>query len=154
DGAVPKIRSRSPMKPEFLLRTHPCYAAKRGYLPFAVALCCASLVATPAQAAFHLWQIREIYSNASGSLQFVEMFCPSSGQTLVNGQQINVTSGGTTHTFTLNSGLPGGGDSLNHALLFATSGAQAAGAPAPNYIIQDGFLFTGGGSISFFGANS
>ena len=109
---------------------------------------------TPAQAAFHTWQLREIYTDASGNLQFIEMFCPDSGQTFVNGQQISVTSGGTTHTFTLNSGLPGGGDSLNHALLFGTSGAQAAGAPAPNYVIPNGFLFAGGGTISFFGANS
>src|SRR5436190_21271884 len=60
-----------------------------------------------ARAAFHLWNVREIYTDSSGTYQFIELFCPSSGQTFVNGQQISVSSGGTTHTFTLNSGLPG-----------------------------------------------
>jgi hypothetical protein len=39
-------------------------------------------------------------------------------------------------------------------LLFGTSSLQAAGSPAPDYIIQNNFLFTPGGTISFFGANS
>jgi hypothetical protein len=39
-------------------------------------------------------------------------------------------------------------------LLFATAGVQAAGGPAPDYILPASFLYTGGGSISFFGANS
>jgi hypothetical protein len=123
-------------------------------LRFTVLGAAVATLAMPAQAAFHLWQLREIYSNASGNLQYIEMFCPDAGQTFLTGQQISVTSGGTTHTFTLGQGLPGGGDSANHALLFGTSGIQAAGAPAPNYIIANGFLFTGGATISFFGANS
>jgi hypothetical protein len=39
-------------------------------------------------------------------------------------------------------------------LLFGTAGIQAAGGPAPDYIIPNGFLFSAGGSISFFGQNS
>lgn len=107
--------------------------------------------ASNTQAAFHLWNIREIYSNNSGTLQFIEMFTASSSQQFVGGQQIQVTSGATTHIFTLPQNLPG--DTLNHAMLFGTAGLQAAGAPTPNFIIPDGFLFTGGGTITFFGAN-
>lgn len=109
------------------------------------------MITSPAQAAFHLWNIREIYTDASGSLQFIELFCPASGQTFLDGQQIRVSSGGTTHTFSLSGNL--NTDSLNHALLFATAGAQGAGAPAPNFTLPNGFLFAGGGTISFFGAN-
>jgi hypothetical protein len=111
----------------------------------------AAIIALPSQAAFHLWQIRELYSNSSGDLQYIEMFCPASGQTFVNGQQISVSSGVSSHLFTLNHGFSG--DSLNHALLFGTAGIQAAGAPAPDYVLPNGFLFTPDGSISFFGAN-
>src|SRR5262245_2706241 len=73
-----------------------------------------------AQAAFHLWQIREIYTDSSGTYQFVELFCPSSGQTFLNNQSITVTpaGGGAAHTFTLTSNL--GSDTLNHALLLST----------------------------------
>src|SRR5204863_1027794 len=46
---------------------------------------CASV---PANAAFHLWTIREVYTDASGTLQFIELFDPSGGQPLVNGQSI------------------------------------------------------------------
>ena len=115
------------------------------------AVAVATMIAPPAQAAFHLWNIREIYTDASGSLQFIELFCPASGQTFLNGQQISVTSGGQTHTFTLTSNTSS--DSLNHALLFGTAGTHTAGAPTPDFIIPNNFLFSGGGTISFFGAN-
>jgi hypothetical protein len=136
------------------VRTSLVRRTNRAHLAFITGACCATFIAAPVQAAFHTWRIREIYTDASGTRQFIELFCPDSGQTFVNGQQITVSSGGSTHTFTLDHGLPGGADSFNHALLFSTSGAQAAGAPAPNYILNDNFLFAGGGTISFFGANS
>ena len=111
----------------------------------------AAMIPTPGQAAFHLWQIREIYTDASGSLQFIELFCPASGQTFLNGQQISVSSGGQTHTFTLQNNATS--DTLNHALLLGTSGIHGAGAPTPDYIIPSSFLFSAGGTINFFGAN-
>lgn len=112
----------------------------------------AAMITSLAQAAFHAWTIREIYTDASGTLQFIELFTSSSGQTVVNSQAINVING-VTHTFTLpNSSLAG--NTANRALLFGTAGLQAAGGPAPDYIIPDNFLFLGGGTINFFGANS
>jgi hypothetical protein len=116
------------------------------------AVAVATMIAPPAQAAFHLWNIREIYTDASGSLQFIELFCPASGQTFLNGQQISVTSAGQTHTFTLNKDPSS--DSLNHTLLFGTTGIHTAGAPTPDFTIPNNFLFSGGGTINFFGANS
>ena len=113
------------------------------------------MLSTSAQAAFHLWTIREIYSDASGDLQFIELFTTSGFEQFVNGQQINVANVGKTITHSLT--LPGGalpGSTANRALLFGTAGLQAAGGPAPDYIIPSGFLFPAGGSISFFGANS
>lgn len=106
-----------------------------------------------AQAAFHLWNINEIYSDGSGSLQFIEFFTSQSSQQFVGGQQVSVSNVGNTqtHTFTIPSNLPG--DTFNHSFLLGTAGIQAAGAPAPDYIIPNNFLFTAGGTISFFGAN-
>src|SRR5436309_315206 len=120
---------------------------------------CAALLVTAmmakssAQAAFHLWNIREIYTDGSGSYQFIEFFTSQSSQQFVGGQQVQVSNiGGTqTHTFTIPSNLPG--DTFNHAFLIATSAASAAGAPTPDYILPDNFLFAAGGTISFFGAN-
>ena len=112
----------------------------------------AATMTSSAPAAFHLWTIREIYTDSTGNLQFIELFTASAGQTVVGGQPINVING-VTHTFT----LPGGslaGSTAGHALLFGTAGLQAAGGPAPDYIIPNNFLFPAGGTISFFGANS
>jgi hypothetical protein len=110
-------------------------------------------------AAFHLWSIHEIYSNSNGKLQFIELmdgppYDFSGFQNSVNGLSISVMNTGNTQTNTFmipGSSLPG--NTLNHMLLFGTAGIQAAGGPAPDYIIPDNFLFTAGGSVSFFGAN-
>jgi len=120
-------------------------------------LCLAATAASipHAQAAFHLWSIKEIYSDSSGHLQFIELTDSVGFQNFVGSQQIQVMNIGAsiTHTFTLSSAtLPG--NTLNHSLLFGTAGLQAAGGPTPDYIIPDNFLFSAGGSVSFFGANS
>jgi len=107
------------------------------------------------RAAFHLWSIRELYTNLDGTSQFVEFYDAFGGQQFVNSQQIQVTdqAGTTTHTFTIPADLPG--DSFDHSFLIATSGfAASAGAVTPDYIIPNGFLFQGGGTINFFGLNS
>ena len=110
------------------------------------------MLTSSAQAAFHLWTVRELFTNLDGSQQFIELFCPSSGQTVIGGQQIQVTdqAGTTTHTFTIPSNVSG--DTTNHAYLIATSGfAAAAGAVTPNAIVPSSFLFPAGGTINFFG---
>jgi hypothetical protein len=111
----------------------------------------AVLAASSAQAAFHLWNIREIYSDSSGSLQFMELFTAASGQTLLNNQSFTVTpsGGGPIHTFTLTNNLSA--DSANRTVLVGTAGLHAAGAPTPDFIMPNNFLFQGGGTIAFFG---
>jgi serralysin len=115
--------------------------------------------APSAHAAFHLWQITQVYSNASGTLQFIEMQDLPSGdpfgfQNAVNGQLIQSISGVNTINYTVPSSPTLSGNTLNHSLLFGTAGIQAAGGPAPDFTIPNGFLFTANGGISFFGLNS
>ena len=111
----------------------------------------AALLTTPAQANFHLWSIREVYTDVSGSLQFIELVDSFGGQTLVGGHSISVANVGNTitHTFTIPANLSV--NTFNHALLFGTAGLQAAGGPTPDYIIPNNFLFQAGGTLSFFG---
>lgn len=110
-------------------------------------------LAPKAQAAFHLWNIAEIYTNSSGTLQFIELQTSFGSQQFVAGQSISVTNlaGTTTNSFTIPANLPG--NTANRRFLLGTAGLQAAGGPAPDYIIANGFLFSAGGTISFFGAN-
>ena len=116
-------------------------------LGYAVAM----IMAVPCYAPYHLWNIRELYTDASGSLQFIELFDLSGGQEFVGGQQIRVsnTGGTVTHTFNIPNSLAQ--NSFNRALLFGTAGLHAAGAPTPDFIIPDGFLFAAGGTFSYFG---
>ena len=111
----------------------------------------ATMVGSPAQAAFHLWSIREIYSNGGGTLQYIEFFTADFSQEFVAGQQIISRNVGNTlqNTFTIPSNLPG--DSANHAFLIATASFQATAGFAPNYVMPANFLFTAGGTIDFFG---
>lgn len=113
----------------------------------------AVVIPLPVHGAVHLWSLNEIYSNNTGTLQFIELRDTSGGQNFVGLQQIQVTNGVSTNTFTIpNVTLPG--STFNHNLLFGTAGIQAAGGPAPDFIIPTSFLFTGGGTITFFGQNS
>jgi hypothetical protein len=137
-----KTRSSSDDSPRPVARGLKCGAA----------LALAGVLATSqAQAAFHFWNIRELYTDNSGSLQFIEFFCQVGSQQFVAGQSITVTptGGGAPHTFTIPGSLPS--DTLNKTFLIGTAGIQAAGSPAPDFIMPNGFLFPGGGTISFFG---
>jgi hypothetical protein len=113
----------------------------------------ATLATQPAQAAFHLWSLQEIYSDSSGNLQFIELVDHSGGQNFVGGTTLSVANIGNTitHNFTFPSNLPT--DSFNHTMLLGTAGLAAAGGPTPDYIIPNNFLFTAGGAISFFQAS-
>lgn len=116
--------------------------------------CATTMVASPARAAFHLWNLQELYSNSSGTLQFIELSTPNNGQTVVGGKSISVSNIGAslTNSFTIPANIAA--PTAGKTLLFGTAGIQAAGGPAPDYILPNGFLFTAGGSINFFGANS
>jgi serralysin len=112
-----------------------------------------AIVLPPARAAFHLWNIDEIYSNTSGTLQFVELTTTFGGQQSFNGQTITANNVGATqsHMFTMPSSL--GSDTTNHHQLLATAAVASHGGPTPDFVLPDGFLFAAGGSIAFFGAN-
>jgi hypothetical protein len=116
-------------------------------VPAAVALL-AWLAAFPAGAAFHLWTMTELYSNADGTVQFLELSAITGGQQFLSGHTLRSTSGGTSRTFTFSNDLPG--DTPNgRRMLVGTQGFAALGIVAPDYVVPNGFFFQGGGSINF-----
>ena len=122
---------------------------------FAKLLVVVSMLATgSSKAAFHLWNLSEVFSNSTGTLQFIEFETTFGSQQFVAGHSVTVSNIGSSlsNMFTLSSNLPG--NSANRRFLLGTAGLQAAGGPVPDYIIPDNFLFTAGGSINFFGTNS
>lgn len=103
--------------------------------------------AVPAQAAFHLWGISEIYSNADGSVQFIELTALSGGQQFLAGQSLTSSQGTQNNRFTFPSNLPG--DTAGKTMLIATQGFAALNLVTPDYIVPNGFLFTTNGSVNF-----
>lgn len=101
--------------------------------------------APSAQAAHHLWKFSEAFSNASGTVQFVELFCPATGENSLGA--FTVTSGANTFNFVNN--LPPN-STLNTSVLIATSGfGSLPGGVTPDYILPANFLNTGGGTLNY-----
>jgi autotransporter-associated beta strand protein len=118
-------------------------------VPLLVAVIAVS-AAAPVQATFHLWRIKELYSNASGSVQFIELQLPSSGldnESFVGGHTITDSALGHTFTFPSNTPtVPGNGANL----LIATSGYSAlSGAVAPDFTLPNDFFSTAGDTINY-----
>ena len=119
-------------------------------------------LALPAQASFHLWYVNEAFSNADGSIQYIELKAAAAGQEFVRGHSIRVTQGGTTHSYTLTTDLPGdtadstggydgyyGGSTTYKSMLIGTQGFAALHGVTPDYVVPNGFLFVDGGTINW-----
>ncbi len=114
-------------------------------------------LAVPAQASFHLWKINEVYSNADGSVQFVEMVDASSGENFVGGHILhshNPSNSAVRATFTVPSNLPLGAETAGKSLLFATAGFAAVAGVTPDFTLPDAFMNPLGGSVDWTGVDS
>ena len=103
--------------------------------------------ALPALASFHLWSINEVYSNADGTVQFIELTALAGAQQFVSNHAFKSASGGVTHTYNVTADLPG--DTSGRRFLFATAGFAALGLVQPDYIIPNGFVFPAGGTLNW-----
>ena len=99
-----------------------------------------SLVAPSVWAGAHTWQVWEVFSNASGTIQFVELreAAGTPGETGIGGHQILANPSATSYTIVNSVASP----TSNKSWLLATPGfAALPGAPTPNEIKASGFLF-------------
>ena len=103
---------------------------------------------------FHLWKITEVYSNADGSVQFIELRVNVSGENFIANHVISFTpTGGSAVNYTIPTNLVG--NTSNKSLLLATSGfSSLPGGVTPDFIIPSGFLSAGGGTLNVFGVDS
>ncbi|MDX1390142.1 MAG: hypothetical protein R3344_13195, partial [Acidobacteriota bacterium] len=86
-------------------------------------------------AASHRWVVNEVFSNADGTVQFVELYCPigAANETALTGKAITSQINGTIHTFAAD--LPANSTSDKHLLLATQAFADLPGAPTPDHII-------------------
>ena len=107
----------------------------------------AALRAAPARASFHLWKFSEAFSNADGSVQFIEMLDPADGEEFVSGIQLKSNA----HTFSVPANLPSA-LTANHHMLFATAGfGSLPGGVPPDYIIPANFFSPAGDTLIWAG---
>lgn len=112
-------------------------------------------VVSSAEASFHTFKVNEIYSNADGSIQFVELREASglNGQNIWAGHTLTSSNGTTTNTFTFSNNLPSS-TTANRMVLVATQAFANLGLVQPDYIIPAGFLFPAGGTLNFADVSS
>jgi hypothetical protein len=106
------------------------------------------LAASPAHAKNHLWRFTEVFSNATGTIQFIEMqeCCGADEETEMSATSI--TSNTATYNFPNDLAGPTG----HRWLLVATQGfAHLPGAPAPDYIMPNGFFNPAGDTLRYRG---
>jgi hypothetical protein len=118
-------------------------------LLFLCVLVLSAVWSRPASPASHQWRFNELYSNADGTIQFVEMHecCGFTAEIGLSSKWILVVGTGSKYTFNRNLT----GNTADRYLLLATQGfADLPGVPAPDFIIPDGFLALGGDDLEYW----
>src|SRR5690349_505290 len=112
------------------------------------ALAAGGLVQVPAQASFHTFVVNEVYSNASGTVQFIEMREGSNSdfQSFWTGE--NIAS--TTNTLTFTHDLPDTSTANKYALL-ATPGFASFAGVTPDYTMPVNFFNTVADTLTWGG---
>jgi hypothetical protein len=124
---------------------------KRSFLFAALAGTVIVSSGSPALAGSHLWVINEVFSNADGTIQFVEMHVPSAdaNEYRLTGKWVRSTS--TSNQYTFPQDLPPGSTAFAYLLLATAGFAALPGAPTPDHIISDGFFDNDADTVRYYG---
>lgn len=118
----------------------------------AFATIAAIFFASNAGASFHLWSLKEIYSDASGAVQYIELTNSYNGEQFLTGHTVVATQGTATNVYLFPSDLPG--DSAGHSFLIGTQSFADLGILTPDYVVPDRFQFLANGSVNFAGVDN
>ncbi len=114
-------------------------------------------MAAGARGASDLWRVQEVFTDVTGSIQYIELTTTEPNEFLVTNHALTVTSDGTPATVVLNHNLAGQPTTANRTFLAATSGfAALAGSVTPDFTIPSNFIKPGANwiSIDFAGIDS
>jgi hypothetical protein len=106
-------------------------------------------IGNTAYAAFHVWDIVEVYSDSAGTVQFIELFTASSGQQVAAGTNGGIES--NSNSFAFPTDLPSS-STAGKTFLVGTSSyndlaANDENVPVPDYVVVDNFFSTLGDSL-------
>jgi hypothetical protein len=119
-----------------------------------------ALAATAAMAEFHTFQTEQIFSNASGTVQFAVMH-ETAGMDSENfwmGNEFVSTHLATSKTYIFKTNLPGamcgyygcmGGGTAGARVLIATQGFADLHLITPDFVVPNGFFPVDGGTINY-----
>jgi len=100
--------------------------------------------------ASHSWRVNEVFSNADGTIQFVELkeCCGFSGEHgLLNK---DVKSDGTGNAYVFPANLPLADDTSDRHILLATAAfAALPGAPTPDHVLPANFFVINGDTLRY-----
>jgi hypothetical protein len=94
----------------------------------------------------HKWEIREIFSSADETVQFIELFDADKDEHNLAGMTLTTASGSL---FVFPSNLPSSATENRRLLLATAAFAAIPGAPAPDYVIPAGFLDRTGDTLTY-----
>ena len=100
-------------------------------------------------AAFHLWDIVEVYSDASGTVQFIELFTTSNSQDEAADLSGRIAS--NSNSFAFPNDLPSNSTG-NRSFLVGTTAyddlaTTDANIPSPDYVVPNNFFSTSGDTL-------
>jgi hypothetical protein len=104
-------------------------------LGFATLIVTVSLV-PPAESAFHFWHVKEVFSSADGSVQFIEMFNSASNEHFLSGVKLRSNADGVIKEFTFPANAPSSATSNRHLLIATPGFATLSGAVTPNFTLD------------------
>lgn len=123
--------------------------------PVAISSALVLLAGSIASAGIHTWDVREVYSNADGSIQYIELFDAGAGGTEVGVGNGSLTSATQSHSWANGAvAAPTNGKSY---LIASASFAALPGAPTPDVIIPANkvpFFNRNGDTVGFAGVDS
>jgi hypothetical protein len=120
---------------------HSCVSATFAHARRAALFVILSTAASSSNAAVHFWEITEVYSNADGSVQFIEMFDPLNGENYVAGSQLIFDADGVITTYTFPDNIPLNIPTGQNNLLIATQGFEAVAGVTPDFERAAGMFF-------------
>ena len=128
-----------------------------------------ALLTSVASAEFHTYVIEQLFSDQTGTVQFIVMHESQgmSAEYFWQGNQITSTHAGQTKAFMFPNNLPIGmscnpyygcaaaapSSTANTRVLIATQGFADLHLVTPDYVIPNGFLATDGGTINYAGVD-
>jgi hypothetical protein len=113
--------------------------------------------AETALAGQHTWDVNEVFSNADGTIQFVELLEANGTAGEVNIHTVTLSAAVTGESFVIGGSALTPPTSNKHFLLGTAAFAALPGAPTPDRIIPAGsvpFFSTSGDTVSYYSYDS